>query len=95
MQIPFESYGVPGVTLISESVFPDGGYSASLKVYGQYLAVSYVAEEVRVRGTGPVSSSVAAQPYVFRNAHRWAEARIKALPAEFHEAHKNLYKEVQ
>ncbi len=93
MQIPFESYGVPGVSIIRESIFADGGYSAMIRVYGQEVAVSYVVGLVSTRGTGPVSGATAAQPYVFRNAQQWAEARVKALPAEFHEAHKNLYKE--
>lgn len=93
LQIPFESYGVPGVSMIREDIWLEGDYCSLIRVYGQELAVSYIAGEISLRGTGPVSGTTAAQPYVFRNAQRWAEARIKALPPEFHAAHKALYAE--
>lgn len=82
------------VRVVNESIYPDGGYSALVRIGGLEWTVSYIALRVEVRGNLPSS---ARPDWRFRSdadrVRSWATDRIRALGADHLAAHCRLYAE--
>ena len=82
------------VSVLTETVYDDGCYTALVRVYGYEFAAHYIAGEIRVHAT---------QGMAYDKSPRWqkesrvkavaefAQSRISAQSAEWHQNHKVLY----
>lgn len=87
------------VTTISEQVFGDGGYAASFKSQNWIFGINYIAGEIRVHRVsgGPKcfgNRALALRTAAQTRAIECAVERISALPREWHDSHRALYKTV-
>ena len=85
------------VTTISEQVFDDGGDAASLKSQDWIFGINYIAGEIRVHRVsgGPKcfgNRALAIRKAAQTRAIEHAAERIAALPRDWHDCHRALYK---
>ena len=86
------SESLKGLSVLDQTVYSDGSYTALVIHYGKQFAVHFVSGELKVYGVAGVhhvkpwkmKASVAA-------VKSWAAAQIKAQGPEFMAAHKALY----
>jgi hypothetical protein len=84
--------GAPGLTVVLETVYADGSYTALVKHYGKEFSVHFVNGALNVYGVAGVHHVA---PWKMKASVKavkaWAAGQIKAQGPEFIAAHKALY----